>query len=274
MRATREVFRLERILRDRTDCPNSTKGKVVAVLPAYNAEKTLVATVADVPSGCVDEIILVDDGSTDGTVGLAGEMGLTVFAHPRNRGYGANQKTCYARALERGADIVVMIHPDYQYDSRVVPHAVGLIELDICDIILGSRIRSRREALAGGMPLYKYVANRFLTTFENVALGQNLADFHSGFRVYRRAVLERIPFERNSDDFVFDTQLLVQAVRLGFRLGDLPVPVRYFPEASSINFRRSLTYGFGTLGTVAAYWLDRLNLRRSCLFAETAPSQG
>ena len=129
-----------------------------------------------------------------------------------------------------------MIHPDYQYDSRVVPHAIGLIELDICDIILGSRIRSRREALAGGMPLYKYVANRFLTTFENIALGQNLADFHSGFRVYRRSVLERIPFERNSDDFVFDTQLLVQAVRFGFRLGDLPIPVRYFPEASSISF--------------------------------------
>lgn len=274
MDAIREEFRLEGILKNRADCPDQTMGKVIAVLPAYNAEKTLVATVADVPRGCIDEFILVDDGSTDDTVRLAREMGLTVFAHPRNRGYGANQKTCYARALERGADFIVMIHPDYQYDSRVVPHAIGLIELDICDIILGSRIRSRREALAGGMPPYKYVANRFLTTFENLALGQNLADFHSGFRVYRRAVLERIPFERNSDDFVFDTQLLVQAVRFGFRLGDLPIPVRYFPEASSINFRRSITYGFGTLGTVAAYWMDRLALRRSCLFAEKIPGQG
>jgi hypothetical protein len=166
-----------------------------------------------------------------------------------------------------------MIHPDYQYDSRVIPHAVGFIELGICDVVLGSRIRSRQEALAGGMPLYKYLSNRFLTVIENVTLGQNLGDFHSGFRVYRREVLERIPFERNSDDFVFDTQLLVQAVRLGFRLGDIPVPVRYFEEASSINFPRSVKYGLATLGTVGLYWLDRLRLYRSPLFAAPgAPS--
>ncbi|MCI0463487.1 MAG: glycosyltransferase family 2 protein, partial [Gemmataceae bacterium] len=170
-----------------------------------------------------------------------------------------------------GADVVVMIHPDYQYDSRVIPHAVGFIELGICDVVVGSRIRSRDEAFRGGMPAWKYLANRFLTAVENLALGQNLGDFHSGFRVYRRAVLEKIPFERNSDDFVFDTQFLVQAVRLGFRLGDVPVPVRYFKEASSINFRRSVRYGVGTLGTVALYWLDRIGIHRSPLFRPGAP---
>ena len=166
----------------------------------------------------------------------------------------------------RGADVVVMIHPDYQYDSRVIPLAVGFIELGICDVVLGSRIRSRAEALQGGMPVYKYIANRFLTFAENCALGQNLGDFHSGFRVYSRAVLERIPFERNSDDFVFDTQFLVQAVHHSFRLGNAPVPCRYFDEASSINFRRSLAYGFGTLGVVGRYWLHRLGVWKSALF--------
>jgi glycosyltransferase involved in cell wall biosynthesis len=235
-------------------------------MPAYNAELTLASTLADMPPGCVDEVILVDDGSKDRTVELARQMGLTVLVHQQNRGYGGNQKTCYREALERGADIIVMIHPDYQYDSRVIPQAVGFIEMNICDVVLGNRIRSRQEALSGGMPLYKYLSNRVLTSVENFALGQNLGDFHSGFRVYRRAVLERIPFEKNSDDFVFDTQFLVQAVHFGFRLGDIPVPVRYFKEASSINFRRSLKYGFSTLGVVGQYWLDRLNLRRSPLF--------
>jgi hypothetical protein len=164
-----------------------------------------------------------------------------------------------------------MIHPDYQYDSRVIPHAVGIIELGIADVVLGSRIRSRAEALAGGMPRYKYVANRALTALENLALGQNLGDFHSGFRVYRREVLERLPFERNSDDFVFDTQFLVQAVYFGFRLGDIPVPVRYFDEASSINFKRSVRYGVSTLQTVAQYWLHRLKLWSFPLFEPKAP---
>jgi glycosyltransferase involved in cell wall biosynthesis len=235
-------------------------------MPAYNAERTLASTLADMPPGCVDEVILVDDGSKDRTVEAAREMGLTVIVHPQNRGYGGNQKTCYREALDRGADIIVMIHPDYQYDSRVIPHAVGFIEMGICDVVLGNRIRSRQEAMAGGMPVYKYISNRFLTTVENFALGQNLGDFHSGFRVYRKAVLERIAFEKNSDDFVFDTQFLVQAVRFGFRLGDIPVPVRYFDEASSINFRRSLKYGISTLGVVGQYWLDRLGIRRSPLF--------
>jgi glycosyltransferase involved in cell wall biosynthesis len=261
-----EIFHVERILHPESDRRPPRDYKVIAVMPAYNAESTLAATLADMPVGCVDEVILVDDGSRDRTVQVAREMGLTVIEHPQNRGYGGNQKTCYRHALEHGADVIVMIHPDYQYDSRVIPHAVGFIELGICDVVLGSRIRSRAEALAGGMPKYKYFSNRVLTVLENLALGQNLGDFHSGFRVYRREVLERIPFERNSDDFVFDTQFLVQAVRGGFRLGDVPVPVRYFAEASSINFKRSLKYGLSTLGVVGHYWLDRLGIRRSPLF--------
>ena len=269
LKPVHEIFHIDRILVPEADeiAPKRSH-KVMAVLPAYNAEKTLAATLADIPVGSVDEVLLVDDGSTDRTVQVAREMGLTVIEHPANRGYGGNQKTCYRYALEHGADIVVMIHPDYQYDSRVIPQAVAFIELGICDVILGSRIRSRSEAVRCGMPWWKYLSNRFLTAFENFCLGQNLGDFHSGFRVYRRAVLEKIPFERNSDDFVFDTQFLVQAVHFGFRLGDIPVPVRYFDEASSINFRRSVKYGLGTVGTVGRYWLHRLRLWQSELFRE------
>jgi glycosyltransferase involved in cell wall biosynthesis len=264
-----EIFHIDRVLLpfEERRAPRRNH-KVVAVLPAYNAEHTLAATLADVPVGAVDEFLLVDDGSTDRTVQVACEMGLTVIQHPHNRGYGGNQKTCYRWALEHGADIVVMIHPDYQYDSRVIPHAIAFIQLGICDLVLGSRIRARDEALSGGMPKYKYFANRVLTAFENFTLGQNLGDFHSGFRVYRREVLERVPFERNSDDFVFDTQFLVQAVHLGFRLGDVPVPVRYFREASSINFKRSLKYGLATVGTVSRWYLHRLGWK-SPLFADT-----
>jgi glycosyltransferase involved in cell wall biosynthesis len=257
---------VDRIINPEPDRLPRRTHRVIAVMPAYNAERTLAATLADVPAGSVDEVILVDDGSKDRTVEVARAMGLTVIVHPENRGYGGNQKTCYREALARGADIVVMIHPDYQYDSRVIPHAVSFIELGICDVVLGSRIRSRDEAMRGGMPVWKYLSNRFLTSVENVALGQNLGDFHSGFRAYRREVLERIPFEANSDDFVFDTQFLAQAVHFGFRLGDIPVPVRYFDEASSINFRRSVTYGLGTLGVVAQYWLNCFRLWRSPLF--------
>lgn len=246
--------------------------RVMAVLPAYNAERTLAATIADFPPGCVDEILLVDDCSKDRTVEIARQMGLTVIVHEKNTGYGGNQKTCYRYALEHGADIVVMIHPDYQYDARVIPHAVGMIELGICDVVLGNRVRSRVEALACGMPWWKYVANRGLTAFENMALGQNLGEFHSGFRVYRRNVLETIPFDRNSDDFVFDSQFLVQAVHFGFRLGDVPVPVRYFREASSINFRRSTKYGVETLKVVSQFWLNKLGIWRSGLFRPTPPN--
>jgi glycosyltransferase involved in cell wall biosynthesis len=242
------------------------RGKVVAVMPAYNAAATLERTVADIPPGAVDEIILVDDGSRDDTVAIARRLGLTVVVHERNRGYGGNQKTCYTQALQAGADYVVMIHPDYQYDSRVIPAAIDILRLGICDVIVGSRIRTRREALAGGMPAWKYVANRLLTITENVALGQNLGDFHSGFRAYTRTVLETIPWRHNSEDFVFDTQFLVQAVYFGFKLGDIPVPVRYFDEASSINFRRSVTYGLSTLWTLAQYWLQSLHVARFDIF--------
>jgi len=210
--------------------------------------------------------VLVDDCSSDNTVEVARDLGVTVIQHERNLGYGGNQKTCYRYALESGADFVVMIHPDYQYDSRVIPIAVEIMRLGICDCVLGSRIRTRREALAGGMPRYKYLANRVLTIIENVALGQNLGDFHSGFRAYRRKVLETIPYERNSNDFVFDSQFLAQAVHFGFKLGDIPVPVRYFAEASSIDFRRSLKYGLSTLHVLNRFWANRLGLIRSPLF--------
>ncbi|MCA9058182.1 MAG: glycosyltransferase family 2 protein [Planctomycetaceae bacterium] len=235
-------------------------------MPAYNAAATLERTVRDIPEGGVDAVILVDDCSRDNTVEVAESLGLTVIRHERNTGYGGNQKTCYTRALEMGADIVVMIHPDYQYDSRVIPVAAELIRLGNCDVILGSRIRTRAEALAGGMPAWKYIANRCLTVVENIALGQNLGDFHSGFRAYRREVLEQVPWQVNSDDFVFDTQFLAQAVAQGFRLADIPVPVRYFAEASSINFRRSTRYGLLTLWVMFLFWLNRLRIYRAPIF--------
>ena len=262
---TNEPFHVDRVLKPAESHQRRTH-KVIAVLPAYNAASTLRSTIRDFPPGCVDEILLVDDGSKDDTVAIAREMGLTVIVHEKNTGYGGNQKTCYKYCLDHGADVVVMIHPDYQYDARVIPHAVGFIELGICDVVLGNRVRSRAEALKCGMPWWKYVSNRGLTAFENLMLGQNLGEFHSGFRVYRRRVLETLPFERNSDDFVFDTQFLAQAVHFGFRLGDIPVPVRYFDEASQINFRRSTKYGIQTLTTVGKYWLNRLRLWRSPLF--------
>jgi glycosyltransferase involved in cell wall biosynthesis len=247
------------------------RARVMAVMPAYNAAATLRRTVSDIPMGSVDDILLVDDGSRDDTVAIARQLGLRVIEHGTNRGYGANQKTCYTAALESTAEIVLMIHPDYQYDSRVIPYLVGFIELGICDVMLGSRIRTRREALDGGMPIWKYAANRGLTFLENVSLGQNLGDFHSGLRAYRRQVLETVPFLVNSDDFVFDTQFLVQCVYFGYRLGDVPVPVRYAADASSINFRRSVRYGVSTLATLGQYWARRLELARWPLFEPRVP---
>ncbi len=252
----------------------SEHNKTIVVMPAYNAQTTLEKTIADIPPGTADEIILVDDCSRDNTVALATKLGLTVIRHQRNLGYGGNQKTCYREALRRGAAIIIMVHPDYQYDSSLIPVMTDLLRRRHCDVILGNRIRTRSEALAGGMPFYKYISNRLLTVVENVWLGQNLGEFHSGLRGYRREVLETIPWERNSDDFVFDSQFLVQAAHFGFQLGDIPVPVRYMKEASSINFLRSMEYGMSTLWTLVAYSLHRWGIRKSALFEPSGPDRG
>lgn len=220
--------------------------KIIVVLPAYNAAETLERTVKDLPP-LVDEIILVDDKSHDTTATLARQLGLFVFEHDQNGGYGANQKTCYKLALSHGADIIVMIHPDYQYDPKLVKYFAEFIGDDYFDVMLGTRIRSRRETLAGGMPLYKYLANRALTIFENFVSGQNLSEWHTGMRAYKREVLTKINWADNSNDFVFDSQVLFQIVARQYRIGEIPVPVRYFKEASSINFWRSLKYGLGTV---------------------------
>jgi glycosyltransferase involved in cell wall biosynthesis len=247
--------------------PETKRPKVVVVMPAYNAALTLERTVRDIPEGTVDEVILVDDCSKDRTVEVAKALGVTVIAHERNTGYGGNQKTCYREALARGADVIVMVHPDYQYDPRLVPYFTGYISTGVCDVMLGSRVRTRKETIEAGMPIWKYVSNRCLTIVENVALGQNLGDFHSGFRVYSRKVLETIPFESNSDGFVFDSEFLAQAAWFGFRIGDAPVPCRYFDEASSIRLGASTVYGIKTLGVLVKFWLQRIGLARFAIFA-------
>lgn len=221
--------------------------KVIAIMPAYNAERTLKKTLYDIPKGSVDETILVDDKSQDHTAVLAKKLGLKVFTHPQNRGYGGNQKTCYTIALSEGADIIVMIHPDYQYDSSLTADLIKPIKDGRFDIMLGSRIRTRKEAIAGGMPLYKYFSNRMLTLIENLILGQNLSEYHTGFRAFNRKILEQVPFHKYSDDFVFDQEILFGAISKGAAIGEIAVPVRYFPEASSINFSRSLKYGLNIL---------------------------
>ena len=236
--------------------------KTIVVLPAYNAEKTLEQTVREIPREYVQEIILVDDGSSDKTVQLAQRLGLAFSRHDENRGYGANQKTCYRLALEHGADIVVMLHPDYQYDPRLIKYFVEFIRDGYFDVILGTRIRSRHEALAGGMPIYKYISNRVLTLFENFVTGHNLSEWHTGMRAYKRSVLENIAFDGFSDDFVFDSQMLFAIIEKGYSIGEIPVPVRYFAEASSINFIRSLRYGLTTVGVALKYfWCSIWNSR-------------
>lgn len=238
--------------------------KVVAVLPAYNAEKTLLKTVQEIPS-TVDACILVDDHSTDDTARLARELGLQVHVHPKNRGYGGNQKTCYSAALEAGADIVVMLHPDYQYSPLLVEPMASMIAFGTYDLVLGSRILGG-GALRGGMPRHKYIANRFLTFVQNAALGAKLSEYHTGFRAYSREMLLSLPLEANSDDFVFDNQLLAQCIYLGARIGEVSCPTRYFAEASSINFRRSTIYGLGVLQTTADCVAARLGLYRKPIF--------
>ncbi len=236
------------------------KLKTIVVLPAYNAEKTLEKTVREIPKEVVEKIILVDDESHDKTLKIARKLNLTVFRHRKNRGYGANQKTCYLMALKHHPDIVVMLHPDYQYDPQIIKYFVEFIGEGRFEVMLGSRIRSRREALANGMPLYKYLGNRFLTIIENLVSGYNLSEWHTGMRAYKREVLENIDFLKNSDDFLFDSQILFQIIEKGYRIGEIPVPVRYFPEASSINFKRSLKYGLGTLATAAKFLTRKIFL--------------
>ncbi len=227
--------------------------RVVVVMPAYNAATTLERTVAEIPRDIVDEIVLVDDRSSDDTVTVAASLGLThVLQHEENRGYGANQKTCYDYALQLGADIIIMLHPDYQYTPLLIPSMAYMIAQGLYPVVLGSRILGG-DCLKGGMPRYKYIANRFLTLFENLLLGEKLSEYHTGYRAYARKVLERIPYHDNSDDFVFDNQFIAQCFGHGFQIGEVSCPTKYFKEASSINFRRSMTYGFGVLGVSLAY---------------------
>jgi glycosyltransferase involved in cell wall biosynthesis len=238
--------------------------RVIVVLPAFNAEKTLARTVAAIPRDCVDDIVLVDDASSDKTVAVARSLGLESVVHPRNSGYGANQKTCYRAALERGADIVVMLHPDYQYDPRLITAMAGMVASGIYGIVLGSRILGSGSsgALAGGMPLWKYVANRALTAFQNLLTGAKLSEYHTGYRAYSAAALRKIPLLANSDDFIFDNQVLVQAVAAGIEIGEISCPTRYEPESSSISFARSVRYGWGVVGTTLAFRAWRWGLAR------------
>ena len=235
------------------------KKKVVIVMPAYFAEKTLEKTFRDIPSELriKENTILVDDASNDGTVKIAKKLGTRVVRHKKNRGYGANQKTCYKEALKLKPDIVVMIHPDYQYDSSMTSELVRPLIDGWLDIMLGNRIRTRKEAIEGGMPLYKYFSNRALTFIENVFLGLNLGEYHTGFRAYKAEVLKTIPFNKFSDDFVFDSELLISSAYSGYKIGEIAIPVRYFSEASSINFHRSIKYGLDTINVLIKYLLDK-----------------
>jgi len=242
--------------------------RVAVVLPAYNAERTLEATVRELPA-LVDVRILVDDHSSDETVKVASRLGLMTFRHDANYGYGRNQQTCYREALNAGADVVIMVHPDYQYTPLLVTAIASMIAYDVYDVVLGSRILGG-GALRGGMPVYKYISNRLLTFFQNLVLGAKLSEYHTGYRGFSRDVLLKLPLLENSDDFVFDNEMLAQAVYFGFRIGEVSCPTKYFDEASSINFRRSVTYGLGVLGTSVKFALQKAGLAKYALFSERA----
>lgn len=234
-------------------------------MPAYNAEKTLRDTYNDIPFEIVDDVILVDDASRDRTSEVARNMGIHTIVHENNLGYGGNQKSCYRAALELDADIVIMLHPDYQYTPKLIPAMASMIAYGEFDAVLGSRILGI-GALQGGMPLYKYIANRFLTLFENLLLGHKLSEYHTGYRAFSREILERLPLEKNSNDFVFDNQMLAQIIWFGYRIGELSCPTKYFEDASSINFRRSVAYGLGVLKTAVQFRLQKWGLARSTIF--------
>jgi len=246
--------------------------KICVVLPAYNAARTLERTFHDISLSVVDDVVLVDDASTDDTLQVARKLGIFAVAHDRNTGYGGNQKTCYRLALERGADIVIMLHPDYQYDPKLLLPIASLLSSGVFDVVLGSRILGI-GALAGGMPRYKYVSNRVLTVVQNLLLGHKLSEYHTGYRGFTRAVIEALPLQRNSDDFLFDNQMLSQAIYKRFRIGEISCPARYFPEASSINFRRSVTYGLGVLRTSVKFRLARLGFERGTIFEGLRPDR-
>ena len=239
--------------------------KIIVVMPAYNSEKTLLQTYNDLPHEYIDDIILVDDASDDRTISVSRKLGIKTFIHEENKGYGANQKTCYREALGLGADIIVMVHPDYQYSPRLVTAMASMIASGHYDVVLGSRILGG-DALKGGMPVYKYIANRILTFIENLILGCKLSEYHTGFRAFDRKVLETLPLEENTDDFVFDNEMLVQTIYFGFKIGEISCPTKYFDDASSINFIKSLKYGMGVLITTAKYVLQRSNLKRFKIF--------
>lgn len=239
--------------------------KVVVVMPAYNAEKTLKKTVEEIDREIVDEIVLVDDCSSDNTVKLAKSLNLHVVEHEKNLGYGGNQKSCYATALKLGADIVVMVHPDYQYTPKLIPAMAGLLANGQFDLALGSRILGG-GALRGGMPTYKYIANRILTFFQNVSTGMKLSEFHTGYRCFSKEVLTQLALDQNSDDFVFDNQMLIQAHYAGFRIGEITCPTKYFDDASSISFSRSVKYGLSCIGCSGHYLLAKWNIYKSPIF--------
>ncbi len=240
--------------------------KIVVVLPAYKAEKTLVMTYNEIPFDVVDDVVLVDDCSSDRTVEVGRSIGIkNIVVHPRNRGYGGNQKTCYREALRLGADIVVMVHPDYQYTPRLITAMASMVASGEFDVVLGSRILGS-GTLKGGMPIYKYISNRFLTLFENLLLREKVSEYHTGYRAFSRKVLETLPLEENSDDFIFDNQMLAQAVYLGFRIGEISCPTKYFTEASSINFKRSVIYGLGVMATAVKFRLQKMGLRHYPIF--------
>lgn len=240
--------------------------RIVVVLPAYNAEQTLRQTYAEIPRAYIDDVLLVDDGSADRTVEVARALGIPTVVHAKNLGYGGNQKTCYREALARGADVVVMLHPDYQYTPKLLVAMASLIAVGQYDVVLGSRVLSA-GALAGGMPRYKYVANRALTFFQNLLLGKKLSEYHTGYRAFSRRVLETLPLLENSDDFVFDNQMLAQIAYFGFSIGEVSCPAKYFAEASSINFRRSLVYGLGVVRTSLQFRLAKWGIGHARIFA-------
>ena len=239
--------------------------KIVVVLPAYNAEKTLRKTCEEIPKDIVDDIVLTDDNSKDATVDIARQLGLKVFIHEKNKGYGGNQKTCYAEALRLGADVVVMLHPDYQYPPTLITAMAGLITSGMFDVVLGSRILGNK-ALKGGMPLYKYIANRLLTLIENSMIREKLSEYHTGYRAFSREALLNLPILENSDDFIFDNQMLLQAFFFGYRIGEITCPSAYTKESSSISFSRSVTYGIGVLATAFKYMIQRCSMGKFRIF--------